>query len=178
MRASVNKAISLLNSGEVIAYPTEGVWGLGCDPNNEDALKKLISLKKRDPQKGLILVGSDILHFSEFVNLEKYGKKMMEKWPGPHTWIVPSMLISPLITGESTSVALRLSDHQTVKEITETFGGAITSSSANIEGKEPAKAKEEVEEAFKETFIVDGELGNLDSATPIQDLISGNWIRM
>ena len=119
---------------------------MGCDPNNEDALKKLISLKKRDPQKGLILVGSDILHFSEFVNLEKYGKKMMEKWPGPHTWIVPSMLISPLITGESTTVALRLSDHQTVKEITETFGGAITSSSANIEGKEPAKAKEEVEE--------------------------------
>ena len=103
---------------------------------------------------------------------------MMEKWPGPHTWIVPSMLISPLITGESTTVALRLSDHQTVKEITETFGGAITSSSANIEGKEPAKAKEEVEEAFKDTFIVDGELGNLDSATPIQDIISGNWIRM
>ena len=63
MRSSVNQAASLLNSGEVVAYPTEGVWGVGCDPNNESALDKLITLKRRDPLKGLILVGSDINHF-------------------------------------------------------------------------------------------------------------------
>ena len=130
MRSSVNQAASLLNSGEVVAYPTEGVWGVGCDPNNESALDKLINLKRRDPLKGLILVGSDINHFSNYVDIDKYGEKMMEKWPGPHTWIVPSKKISSFITGNKSTVALRLSSHETIRELTTAFGGAITSSSA------------------------------------------------
>ena len=178
MISSVNQAASLLNSGEVVAYPTEGVWGVGCDPNNESALDKLITLKRRDPLKGLILVGSDINHFSNYVDIDKYGEKMMEKWPGPHTWIVPSKKISSFITGNKSTVALRLSSHETIRELTTAFGGAITSSSANQEGKEPAKSYTEVKSYFDDIFILDGELGGLESATPIQDLISGNWIRM
>ena len=73
---------------------------------------------------------------------------------------------------------MRLSSHETIRELTAAFGGAITSSSANREGKEPAKSYTEVKSYFDDIFILDGELGDLESATPIQDLISGNWIRM
>ncbi len=175
---SSQKAASLLSTGEIIAYPTEGVWGLGCDPKNTEAIKKLINLKKRDPSKGLILVGSEINHFKEYVDVEKYGESMMEKWPGPHTWIVPCKPISELITGSSTSVALRLSNHKTIKEITEKHQGAIISTSANTEGHPAAKSKEEVRSYFKDVFMVKGSLGDLATSTPIQELVSRNWIRM
>ena len=69
---SLGSAVSSLRSGEVIAYPTEGVWGLGCDPFNEEAISKLLNLKGRSESKGLILIGSNLKQFSDFIDM--FGK--------------------------------------------------------------------------------------------------------
>ena len=81
---SLGAIVAALKDGEVVAYPTEGVWGIGCDPSNEEALKKLISLKKRSKGKGFILIGSELLHFKKYAEVEVNKTKLMSKWPGPH----------------------------------------------------------------------------------------------
>ncbi len=120
----LSSVLEYLKSGEVIAYPTEGVWGLGCDPNNADAINKLLSLKRRSHEKGLILIGSKFEQFVEFSYVEEYKDKLMTKWPGPHTWLVPSKKsLSHLVRGNHDKVALRLSNHESVCELCDSFEG-------------------------------------------------------
>ena len=132
---SLSAIVEALTSGEVIAYPTEAVWGMGCDPSNLTAVKKLISLKSRSEGKGFILVGSQLFHFNKYAEVEANEVKLLSKWPGPHTWLVPALNISPLLTGGSKKVALRLTEHEEVVAICNEFGGAILSTSANKEGE-------------------------------------------
>ena len=87
---SLGSVVNSLKNGEVVAYPTEGVWGLGCDPSDDQAITKLLNLKGRSESKGLILIGSSLEQFSEFIEVEKYKDKLLEKWPGHHTWLVQS----------------------------------------------------------------------------------------
>ena len=134
------EALNDLRLGKVIAYPSEGVWGLGCDPRNKEAVLKLLNLKKRPMDKGLILVASNISQIEPYIDLKKYKKKLMTKWPGPHTWVVPTKTVPKWIRGEFTSVALRLTEHPVLKLICEDFQSAIVSSSANLQVNEYAEA--------------------------------------
>ena len=70
------EALNDLRLGEVIAYPSEGVWGLGCDPRNKKAVLKLLNLKKRPMDKGLILVASNISQMEPYIDLRKYKTKL------------------------------------------------------------------------------------------------------
>ena len=100
--SSVSSLVECLKAGEVIAYPTEGVWGLGCNPKDNLALQKLLDLKKRSWERGLILIGSRFEYFLEFSHAEEYKDKLLTKWPGPHTWLVPAKSgVSHLIRGTS-----------------------------------------------------------------------------
>ena len=150
------EALNDLRLGKVIAYPSEGVWGLGCDPRNKEAVLKLLNLKKRPMDKGLILVASNIRQMETYIDLKKYKKKLMTKWPGPHTWVVPTKTAPKWIRGEFTSVALRLTEHPVLKLICEDFQGAIVSSSANLQGESPSSTKEEVKRIFKNVSIIGG----------------------
>lgn len=176
--SSLGSIIVALKQGDVIAYPTEGVWGLGCDPLNEAAILKLISLKSRSKDKGLILVGSNINHFSNFVDIDKYKEELLSKWPGPHTWLVPAKdKISKLITGNSKKVALRLSSHKEVIDICDKFEGAIISSSANKENSPTLQSSDEIKRVFPGVLVLQGKLGGLNSPSKIQDLITGVYLR-
>tara|TARA_B110000014_G_scaffold263530_1_gene260629 strand:- start:2087 stop:2623 length:537 start_codon:yes stop_codon:yes gene_type:complete len=176
--SSLGSIVESLKQGNVIAYPTEGVWGLGCDPLNEAAILKLISLKCRSEDKGLILVGSNINQFSNFIDIEKYKDDLLSKWPGPHTWLVPTKKkISKLITGNNENIALRLSSHKEVVDICNNFESAIISSSANKENSPTLKSSDEIRKTFPEVLVLQGELGNLNRPSKIQDLITGEYIR-
>ncbi|SVD19717.1 uncharacterized protein METZ01_LOCUS372571, partial [marine metagenome] len=107
----LQQALIELELGGVIAFPTEGVWGMGCDPENELAVKKLISLKERSVEKGLILVGGSLEQMEKYVDILKYKSRLMTKWPGAHTWVVPTKKAPSWITGKHSSVAVRVSDH-------------------------------------------------------------------
>ena len=175
---SLGSVVNSLKKGEVVAYPTEGVWGLGCDPSDDQAIIKLLNLKGRSESKGLILIGSSLEQFSEFIEVEKYKDKLLEKWPGHHTWLVsPKQEISKLIIGNNEKIALRLSTHKQVIELCEEFKGVITSSSANKENSPTLESPEEIKDVFPGIKVLTGELGRQSQPSKIQDLLTGELIR-
>ncbi|MEX2131454.1 MAG: Sua5/YciO/YrdC/YwlC family protein, partial [Pseudohongiellaceae bacterium] len=129
----------------MIAYPTEAVWGLGCDPWNQNAVLRLLSIKKRPVGKGLILVAASVDQiFPIYKNLSRPQQDQLDKaWPSPRTWLIPDPdnWIPMLIKGAHTSVAVRISDHPLVSELCQRFGGPIVSTSANTAGKAEIRSR-------------------------------------
>ena len=135
-------AARVVREGGVIAYPTEAVWGLGCDPWNEDAVYRLLALKARPVEKGLIVVAANI-HQLDFL-LEDLPDVWLDRlagtWPGPNTWLVPHQERLPeWVTGVHDSVAVRVTDHPLVQELCH-LTGPLISTSANPAGRPAAHA--------------------------------------
>jgi L-threonylcarbamoyladenylate synthase len=181
---SLTIASQIMHQGGVIAYPTEAVWGLGCDPFNGQAVRTLLSLKKRSPGKGLILIASHIGQF-DFI-LKNLGKRQIETmqktWPGPVTWIVPvNELIPYWISGNHPGVALRVSNHPVVKALCDIYGGPIVSTSANTQGHRAAKTQWQVKNYFKNNVSLDsitqGVVGSRNKPSQIFDLLTQAVIR-
>lgn len=181
-RHAIDAAVRALHEGKLIAYPTEAVWGLGCDPDNVAALEALIDLKRRDAAKGLILIAGDIAQLAPWLtglDHAQYGR-LTATWPGPHTWLVPDNGRSaPLLRGAHSSVALRVSAHPPVAALCAAFGGPIVSTSANVAGEAPALDAEAVRRYFGSSVaaIVDGPVGGRDRPSTIRDLLSGETLR-
>jgi len=182
-KLNIQLACQALEQGNIIAYPTEAVWGLGCDPHNEVAVNKILRLKDRPAHKGLILIAGSIGQFESLL-----GKLSVEQrdtldasWPGHITWLVPDpdQLIPNWIKGSHQSVAIRVSAHPVVQELCSTFAGPIVSTSANKAGEEEIRSRLILEEKFadKIAHIVDGELGQAAKPSEMRDLLSGNIIR-
>jgi len=177
-------ASQIMHQGGVIAYPTEAVWGLGCDPFNKSAVYRLLSLKKRAPDKGVILIASNIKQFDFILkDLSKEQRKtLQETWPGPVSWIVPVNNTIPYwISGNHTGVALRVSNHPVVKSLCDIYGGPIVSTSANTQGHSAAKTQWQVRRYFKKNknldFITQGAVGNRTNPSQIFDLLTQRIIR-
>lgn len=178
----VKFAADALRAGGVIAYPTEAVWGLGCDPHNRAAVLRLLALKQRDPAKGLILVAADMAQFSPYLKglSEQQLNQLSQAWPGPYTYIVPNNGFSPpLITGDFNSVALRVSANKQVADLCRAFGGPIVSTSANLAGLPTPKWPWLIQQQLGQSvdFILPGCLGRSAKPSEIRDLISGKIIR-
>ncbi|MDR5900504.1 L-threonylcarbamoyladenylate synthase [Halomonas icarae] len=178
----IEQAAATLRQGGVIAYPTEAVWGLGCDPDNEEALARLLRLKRRDPAKGVILVAASIDQFDAWLEglPAEQQAPLAASWPGPNTWLVPHNGRSlPLVHGEHDRVALRVSAHPLVAALCEAFGGPIVSTSANVASEPPAMSADEVRTLFGTELdaVVEGELGGLARPSTIRDLVSGRVLR-
>lgn len=143
-------AARVVREGGVIAYPTEAVWGLGCDPWNEDAVYRLLALKARPVEKGLIVVAANI-HQLDFL-LEDLPDVWLDRlagtWPGPNTWLVPHQERLPeWVTGVHESVAVRVTDHPLVQELCH-LTGPLISTSANPAGRPAARTRLRVEQYF------------------------------
>ncbi|PMR71269.1 L-threonylcarbamoyladenylate synthase [Halomonas heilongjiangensis] len=180
--STLETTVATLRAGGVIAYPTEAVWGLGCDPDNDEALARLLRLKQRDPAKGMILVAANIGQFApwlEGVPLELQAS-LVASWPGPHTWLVPDNGRShALLRGGHDRVALRVSAHPLVVELCTAFGKPIVSTSANKASEPPAMSADAVRTIFGDQLdaLVEGELGGLERPSTIRDLITGRVLR-
>nr|WP_295802964.1 Sua5/YciO/YrdC/YwlC family protein [uncultured Microbulbifer sp.] len=179
---SIASAVRALASGGVIAHPTESVWGLACDPNNPDAVARLLRLKRRPMEKGLILVSGDQHHFDPLLhNLTGDQRaRIDETWPGPVTWLVPHFdQVPPWVSGIHHSVALRHTDHPFTAALTRAFGGAIVSTSANPGGCQPARHKFQVLRYFGDTldFVGGGNTGGRRAPSEIRELVSGRIVR-
>ncbi|RLA24971.1 MAG: tRNA threonylcarbamoyladenosine biosynthesis protein RimN, partial [Gammaproteobacteria bacterium] len=130
----VRMASRALQQGKLIAYPTEAVYGLGCDPLNEAAVMSLLSIKQRPAHKGLILVASDFSQLQPFINpSQEMLQRIIPTWPGPITWVIPVQSWVPTyLKGTHHSIAVRVSAHPLVRQLCASYGGAIVSTSANI----------------------------------------------
>ncbi|MFI4957019.1 MAG: Sua5/YciO/YrdC/YwlC family protein [Gammaproteobacteria bacterium] len=178
---TISDAVTLLRSGKIVVVPTESVYGLSVDPRNEDALQSLLDLKARNPSKGFIVVASNLDALSSLIEpfSEEMASKILSTWPGPCTWIVPARHnLSSLLCGQHASLAVRVTSHPVLKALCDAFGGALVSTSANQEGRPPARTMDELQLAFETCPpIVAGELGELSSPTPIYDALTGQIIR-
>ncbi|WP_319380591.1 L-threonylcarbamoyladenylate synthase [Thiomicrorhabdus sp.] len=178
---SIELAVKRLREGEVIAYPTEAVYGLGCDPFNFSAVEKVFHVKRRPIDKGLILVAASVEQIFDYVELQgmSWEKDVLASWPGPVTWVLPVKEgIPEWISGGRKTLAIRVSAHPMVQELCSQFGKPIVSTSANLTSQPPAKSCDEIVQVFEDqVFCVPGELGNLSKPTRIIDAQSGTVLR-
>jgi len=179
---TVQQAADRLKEGEIIAYPTEAVYGLGCDPANEHAVRKILSLKSRREEAGLILIADTFERFQSYV--QPVGAEQlavaMASWPGPVTWLFPRALGVPdFLAGTHATIALRVTAHPICRSLCAAFGGAIVSTSGNPSGAPPATSPEEVANYFAGNLagIVEGSLGDSIRPSEIRELATGKIIR-
>ncbi len=178
----IQSCVEALVQGEVIAYPTEAVWGLGCDPFNHHAVSQVLTLKSRAESKGLILVAGKIAHFSFLLEgLKTDRREMLEmSWPGHTTWLVPHKDRVPhVVSGQHDTIALRVSDHPVVQALCNRFGGPIVSTSANPQGLPPATSQFKARRYFakKDVLFAPGQVGSAAKPSQIVDLVTGTVIR-
>lgn len=170
-----------LRDGGLIAYPTEAVWGLGCDPLNQAAVMRLLALKRRPVEKGLIVIAS---HFEDIepwlmpLN-EKIEDRAYRTWPGPFTWLWPATPAAPpWITGGSNKIAVRLTRQPVAAALCDRVG-PVVSTSANRAGQPPARTLTEVRLRFGTAIdaVLPGPLGRSARPTTIRDLLTGRTVR-
>ena len=171
-----------LARGAVVAYPTEAVWGLGCDPFNAHAVQRILELKRRSADKGLILVAADIAQFDFLLQpLDAAQRAILQKsWPGHTTWLVPHhKRISSLLSGTHASIALRVSAHPLVRALCLLNKGPIVSTSANPQGLPPARDLLKARCYFGKSGIEFAPSAPPTERAPstIKDLLSGKQLR-
>ncbi len=174
--------IAALQSGQIIAHPTESSWGLGCDPYNLEAVNELLKLKKRNQEKGLILVAGNWQELAtRFPHLKQSQiDKITAQQDHPCTWLVEDKRanFSSLIKGNHSKVAIRITHHQPLIELTKAYGSPIVSTSANPANRPPAFTIKQVVKYFgPQLCIFKGQLGGLTKSSHIRDLSSGKFIR-
>jgi len=178
----IKEAAAVLNANGVIAYPTEAVWGLGCNPFSEIAVERILGMKLRRREMGLILIANDIEQCLPFLtNLSSQElDRLQESWPGPQTWLVPNNNVAPSwITGDNSTLALRVTDHPVAAALCAEFDGPLVSTSANPHGRPPAKSIPKLNKYFHTQldYLVPGMLGKSHNPTPIKYLKTGEILR-
>lgn len=178
------QAVAALRRGGVIACPTESVWGLSCDPFDEAAVARLLAIKQREVDKGLILAAAKQAQLDGLVdwNALPAGRReaVLASWPGPNTWIVPVTARVPRwITGAHEGVAVRVSAHSGLAALCAGFGGVLVSTSANPAGAPPPHTQAAIDPSLLAALdgVVPGATGGLARPTAIRDARTGAELR-
>ena len=180
--SSISDLVQIIKHGGVIAYPTEAVWGLGCDPFNKNAVDKILTLKKRPVEKGLILICSQTKHLMAWK--EQLEPSLFERLTTPTqqptSWVVPDTNIAPAwVRGNHNSVAIRLTQHQPIITLCDALEYPLISTSANPSSDAAATSLEEVIRYFDQQVdaIYDAPLGSAKQPSQVRDLISDKLYR-
>ena len=185
---NLNRAIKALKQGDLIAYPTEAVWGLGCDPFNAKAVDKLLSLKGRTVDKGLIVVAANVDQcrlITQHLPPELRSRfqthcERVEPTQRATTWVIPNNNAMPRwITGQFNTVAVRVSRHPIVVELCQAFDCMMVSTSANLSGQVAAQNRHQVEDTFlnRVQVYVDGSLGGQQQTSELRHLVTNEVLR-
>ena len=180
MTVSVSHAADVLLRGGVIAYPTEGVFGLGCLPTDQQAVARVLDIKQRDAAKGLILIAASGDQFEGWIDLPA-GTALPEPDPShPVTWIVPpGPNVTPLLRGEHASIAVRITTNPTALALCRAVDSPLVSTSANLSGKPVARNKNVLQRQFGSIvdYVVPGDCGPASGPSEIRDFTSGKILR-
>ncbi|MBQ4679267.1 MULTISPECIES: Sua5/YciO/YrdC/YwlC family protein [Aeromonas] len=177
-------AVAALQHDGVIAYATEAVFGLGCDPDSEAAVQRLLAIKQRPVEKGLILIAAGLAQLQDYIDLDQLTSEQLARveasWPGPFTWIMPARPDTPAwLTGQFDTLAVRVTAHPQVQALCRAFGKPLVSTSANLTGEEPARRLADIGEllASQLAYILPGEVGGQANPSEIKDARTGAVIR-
>jgi L-threonylcarbamoyladenylate synthase len=160
-KGDLQRAVACLQGGGIVAIPTETSYGLAVDPFNERALRSLFLLKRRELHKPILVLVNNVSQLDMIVAAVpvEYKSLMDTFWPGPLTLIFPGRQdLSPLLTGGTGTVGVRISSHPIAAKLCDLWGGPITATSANISGSSPANSAEEIHTIFASHIdcILDG----------------------
>ncbi len=179
----IAEAIEVLKQENVIAYPTEAVFGVGCDPDSETAVTRLLELKQRPIEKGLILIAASFEQLKPYIDdsmlTDAQRKAVFSRWPGPVTFVFPAQSSTPRwLTGHFDSLAVRVTDHALVVALCQAYGKPLVSTSANLSGLPPCRTVEEVRAQFGADFpVVEGDTGGRLNPSEIRDALTGEQFR-
>ena len=179
----VIQAAKILREGGVVAVPTESVWGLSCDANNETAVRRLLTIKCRPESKGLILITDQIERLQPILEtLPARTRLLIESSTVKHpvTCLVShNGKVPKVILGDNKKVAVRVIKHPPARALCDHFGGLLVSTSANPNGQPPAKSNTEVRKYFSGVidFFSPGGAGGAHNVSQIIDVASGDVIR-
>lgn len=170
-----------LKLGGVIAYPTESCYGLGCDPFNIKALKKILTLKKRSKTKGMIVIAGQKSHFKNILlPLTNHDLQQLNQyWPGKYSIILPCNAKLPRqLTGKHDRLAARVTQHSLVCQLTNYLHFAIVSTSANKSGhKAISNYRECLRQFGRSVMIIKGNTMFAKTPSTIIDWETKNTLR-
>lgn len=177
---ALRTAASALRRGGVIAYATESVFGLGCDPLNSTAVTRLLQIKDRPQAKGLILIAANWAQLRPLLQpLDKLTQdKIDASWPGAVTWVLPAQAWVPRwLRGRHNSLAVRIPAHAQARALCSAFGGPVVSTSANPSGRPAAKTSLRVRQYFGDKIdcVLPGTVGGAARPSEIRDAVTG-WV--
>ena len=166
----------------MVAYPTEAGFGLGCDPRNQSAIRRILWIKRRRRAKGLILIADRHSRLLPFLAAGAIDcrRQILDSWPGPHTWLLPAgTRASRWLRGDHVSLAVRVTAHREAAKLCQLAGMAIISTSANRTGRRMLRSARAVCAEFggEVDFVVDGRIGRAVSPSVIRDFDSGRVVR-
>ncbi|MFD2165825.1 L-threonylcarbamoyladenylate synthase [Thalassotalea euphylliae] len=171
--------------GGVIAYPTEAVFGLGCDPDNEQAVQKILDIKQRPIEKGLILLAANYSQLLPYIDDLKIPQdkrfSVLSRWPDGITQVLPCTPTTPKwLTGQFDTLAVRVTSQPDVVALCNELGKPIVSTSANLTGEPPAKTWQEVEQYLSQQvdFVIKGQTLGFDQPSKIIDGLTGEVFRI
>lgn len=181
-RWPLRRACEVVWSGGVIAYPTEAVFGLGCDPLEVSAVKRILAIKMRDASKGLILIGAGVEQLLPYLAPLNHAVRAKLETSGlrPVTWVVPAAHDIPSwISGGRSSLAVRVTRHPIARGLCEATGMALISTSANCSGRPPARSALQARSHLRSQvdYIVPGATGLLRRPTEIRDALTEHVLR-
>ena len=176
-------AVKKMREGGVVACPMEAVWGLSCDPNNETAVQRLLTIKGRPESKGLILIADDLERLRPWLGkIQKAEWRRFKEAPNDHpiTWLLPhNENVPPFIVGSNEKLAVRLVTHPPAAAVCALFAAPLVSTSANPSGMHAANSASMVKQYFPHSIACycPGEVGNAKSVSEIRDINTGEILR-
>ena len=179
---AIDTACNVIRSGGIIAYPTESVFGLGCNPFNKSAVLKLLKLKKRPVEKGLIVIASHIQQVLPLISPKQPNDlaRALKTWPGHYTWIFPkSKRVPDWVSGDFETIAVRVSKHPTVKKLCDALNEPLISTSANITNEPLLNSIKDIKNCFSDKIgvYIDEPVGTELHASSIIDAHTNTIVR-
>jgi len=176
----IQQAAKIIQSGGVISYPTESVFGLGCDPLNEAAVNRILHLKNRSVEKGLIIVAGDLKQLEPYIEISTKEQQKILNEKTNTTWLVKKSPLTPnWVSGKHKKIAIRVSKHPLIINLCQLINQPLISTSANPSGLDPATTSQQSNHYFSNNIdlYIDYQSERTGQPTQIKDLTTGDIIR-
>ncbi|AWB66458.1 threonylcarbamoyl-AMP synthase [Saccharobesus litoralis] len=180
----IEQAAQIFQQGGVLAYPTEAVFGVGCDPDNQQAVEKLLQIKQRPIEKGLILLAANYSQLLPYIDDKSIPQDkrytVLSRWPNGITQIIKANDNTPrFLTGQFDAIAVRITDQPDVVALCNLTNKPIVSTSANLTGEEPARTWQELDPKLLEKldFVIKGQTLGYQQPSQIINALTGDVIR-
>ncbi len=179
---TITAAARILRLGGVVAYPTEACFGLGCDPRNLSAVRRILRMKKRTWDKGLIIIADRLERLLPYLGPCEFSlrERILRSDSVPVSWVCPaSSGVSRLIRGKRHSIAVRITHHPPTARLCQNAAMALVSTSANVAGQAPLRSPNAVFREFGRMvdMVVDAPVGDASRPSAVIDLVTGEVFR-